>query len=97
MIAKQQLLQRITKGNAWLWQESVALYKLDDAGVGSDREKRFIKAFDLRIHLERLLRFVYSFDGCINGPQRTCEQSMIVRCEYCGERGYGDDFGRRTP
>jgi hypothetical protein len=82
----KQLIQRITKGNAWLWQESVALYKLDDAGIGSDREARFLKAFNLRIHLERLLRSVYHFEGCIDGPQRICEQRMIVRCEYCGER-----------
>ena len=83
----KQLIQRITKGNAWLWQESVALNKMDDAGIGSDREARYLEAFDLRIHLERLRRFVYRFEGCIDGPGRTCEPLMVVRCEYCGERG----------
>jgi hypothetical protein len=83
----KQLTQRITKGNAWLWQESIGLNKMEDAGVGSDREARYLEAFDLRIHLERLLRFVYGFEGCINGPQRTCDPIMIVRCEYCGEGG----------
>ena len=81
-----QLTQRITKGNAWLWQESIALNKMDDAGSGSDREARYLEAFDLRIHLERLLRFVYRFEGCIDGPGRTCEPLAVVRCEYCGER-----------
>jgi hypothetical protein len=82
-----QLIQRITKGNAWLWQESVALNKLDDGGIGSDREGQFLKAFELRIQLERLLRVAHAFEGCIDGPQRVCDQRMIVRCEYCGERG----------
>ena len=86
MTAKE-LIQRITKGNAWLWQESIALNKMNDAGIGSDREARYLEAFDLRIHLERLLRFVYRFEGCIDGPGRTCEPLMVVRCEYCGERG----------
>ena len=82
----KQLVQRITKGNAWLWQESIALNKMEDAGVGSAREARYLEAFDLRIHLERLLRFVYGFEKCINGTERTCDPLMIVRCEYCGER-----------
>ena len=82
----KQLISRITKGNAWLWQESAALNKMDDAGVGSDREVRFLEAFDLRIQLEAMLRVAHAFEGCIDGPQRTCEPMMIVRCEYCGER-----------
>ena len=82
----KQLTQRITKGNAWLWQESRALNNLDDAGIGSDREAQFIEAFDLRISLERLLRTVHAFEGCIDGAGRTCEPLAVVRCEYCGER-----------
>lgn len=83
----KQLTQRITKGNAWLWQESRALNNLDDAGSGSDREANYLEAFDLRISLERLLRFVYGFEGCIDGAGRTCEPLAVVRCEHCGE-GY---------
>jgi len=83
----KQLIQRITKGNAWLWQESIALNKMNDAGTGSDREARYLEAFDLRISLERLLRVAHAFEGCIDGPGRTCEPLMVVRCEYCGERG----------
>ena len=74
------LLSRLQAGCDWLtWHHKA--YLADNPNAADD--KRFslgLEAWDL---MERTLRSVFGYEGCIFGPGKACPADSPTRCDAC--------------
>ena len=84
------LTDRLRKGIDWLSSTSAELLAMTEpnAGVGSWVEALFVESLDLWDRLERQLRAVYGFPGCVmdSGEGQQCPDRSPVRCLACVSR-----------
>jgi hypothetical protein len=73
------LLARLQAGSRWLTDQHLAWVE----GKGAASDERFSAALEAWDLMERLLREVYGYDGCIFGPDRRCPDDAPVICDFC--------------
>jgi len=77
-------LRRLHKGMEWLTEVDKRLRAIQD------RDKRlvarFLEALDLWDNLDKMVRELYHFEGCVLGPGQRCPDDAPVACRYCGSR-----------
>ena len=74
-------LARLREGHKWLsktWKE------METEAPDGKVERQFLKALDARAGMEREVRLLYGFRGCVTGPEG-CPEASPVRCESCAE------------
>ena len=74
------LMERLQAGSQWLTAQHQAWLD-DEKGAASD--ERFSAALDGWAEMERSLRLVYSYQGCIFGADQRCPQDAPVTCDGC--------------
>jgi hypothetical protein len=85
--ASDHLPSRLQAGSNWLTVQHQAW--LEGEGVSDERFSAALAAWD---SLERTLRQVYGYDGCIFGPDRRCPDDTPTTCDCC-RAGYGPNPG----
>lgn len=80
------ILERLRRGQRWLAKTYDDLYRLPDAGYGSERERQFNRGIHEWGRLEIALRDVHGYTGCcIWGPGGRCLENSPLICDHCGE------------
>ena len=74
------LLSRLQAGSRWLTAEHQAWLE-DRKDAASD--ERFSVALDAWAGMERSLRLVYGYQGCVFGPSGRCPADAPVSCDRC--------------
>ena len=74
------LLSRLQAGSRWLTAQHQAWL---DKKQGAASDERFSVALDAWAEMERSLRLVYDYQGCIFGPDQRCPEDAPVRCDGC--------------
>ena len=77
-----KLLVRLRSGSIWLAAQHQAWVE-DKTGAVSD--ERFSTALDAWDLLERTLRQVFGYEGCVFGPSSRCPAGAPVVCDFCAE------------
>jgi hypothetical protein len=75
------LLSRLQAGSKWLTAQHKAW--LEGQGVSDERFSAALEAWD---SLERILRQVFGYDGCIFGPDRRCPGEAHAICDFCAAK-----------
>jgi len=78
----ETLLTRLQAGSHWLTAQHEAWLA---GNVDAANDKRFSAALEAWDALERLLRTVFNFEGCIHGPSGRCPADAPVVCDFCLE------------
>lgn len=77
------LLNRLRAGSQWLTAQHLAWLE-GSPDAGSD--ERFSVALAAWTEMERSLRLVFGYEGCVFGPDRRCPDDAPVICDFCMER-----------
>ena len=75
-----KLLSRLQAGTHWLTVQHQAW--LDNKPLAANDE-RFSKALASWSEMERSLRVVYGYEGCVMGPGQRCPGDAPVICDAC--------------
>ena len=74
------LLPRLQFGSRWLTSQHEARLAGNAEGKNNERFSTCLESWEL---MERTLRNVYGYEGCIFGPGDTCPTASRTRCEAC--------------
>ena len=74
------LLPRLQFGSRWLTSQHEARLAGKAEGKSNERFSTCLESWEL---MERTLRNVYGYEGCIFGPGDTCPTASRTRCEAC--------------
>ena len=74
------LLSRLQAGSRWLTAQHQAW--LDDKEDAASDERVSV-ALDGWDEMERSLRLVYDYEGCVFGPDQRCPEDAPVTCDFC--------------
>jgi hypothetical protein len=74
------LLTRLRNGSAWLTAAHQAWL---DRTPAAPSDEKFSVALAAWTEMERSLRLVFGYEGCVFGPDRSCSQDAPVRCDAC--------------
>ena len=74
------LLSRLQAGSRWLTSQH-QVWLDDEEDAASD--ERFSVALEGWDEMERSLRMVYGYQGCIYGPQQRCPEDGVISCDGC--------------
>ena len=77
---RRKLAQAAENSSQWLTAQHQAW--LDDKKDAASGE-RFSVALDGWAEMERSLRLVYNYEGCIFGPDQRCPEDAPVTCDGC--------------
>jgi hypothetical protein len=77
------LLARLQAGSRWLTAQHLAWLEDKQDAVGDDRFSVALAAWD---EMERSLRMVFGYEGCVFGPDRRCPDDAPATCDYCMNR-----------
>jgi hypothetical protein len=75
-----KLLSRLQAGSQWLTAQHQAW--LDDRPEAANDE-RFSVALAAWSEMERSLRLVFRYEGCVFGPDQRCPDDAPIRCDAC--------------
>jgi hypothetical protein len=78
--AADHLLSRLQAGSRWLTTQHEAWLEGKGNAASDERFSATLVAWD---GLERVLRQVYGYDGCIFGPDRRRPGEAAVVCDFC--------------
>jgi hypothetical protein len=89
--AETTYLQRLRAGQVWLAVAHEKLAEMEERRdiVSQQYEKqreRFLVALDAWDVMERQLRQLLGYQGCIHGPGRRCPPDSVVVCQACERR-----------
>ena len=74
------LLTRLQAGSDWLTIHHQAWL---NGNPNAADDERFSKSLAAWGEMERSLRLVYGYEGCIFGPDQRCPEDAPVRCDFC--------------
>ena len=74
------LLSRLQAGTRWLTAQHKAWLDDKKDAAGDERFSVALAAWD---EMERSLRMVYNYEGCIFGVDQRCPQDALVTCDGC--------------
>ena len=74
------LLSRLRNGSQWLTVQHQAWLDHEKEAAS---DERFSVALDGWAEMERSLRMIYDYQGCIFGVGRECPGSAPARCDGC--------------
>ncbi|MFQ6026920.1 MAG: hypothetical protein ACE5Q6_05320 [Dehalococcoidia bacterium] len=75
-----QLLSRLQAGSRWLTAQHRAWM---DAAPDAASDERFSVALATWDEMERSLRLVFGYEGCVMGPDQHCPEDGLVVCDAC--------------
>jgi hypothetical protein len=79
-IAANTLLSRLQAGSQLLASQHDAWLEGKEDAASDERFSAALAAWD---QMERLLRQVFGYEGCVFGPDRRCPEGATVVCGYC--------------
>jgi hypothetical protein len=77
-----RLLSRLRAGGKWLTSQHKAWLEGKRTAVSDERFSAALEAWDL---MERSLRMVFGYEGCVFGPDRRCPEAAPVVCDFCAK------------
>lgn len=83
MNPRMKLLDRLQRGQKWLTAIHEELLGEEGAGLGSDKEIRFLEALDLWDSLEYQVRFVFGLVSCVHRDGTICPDTAPISCRHC--------------
>lgn len=86
--AQSRLLNRLRAGITWLTAAHESLCRMEDnlALAGEQYERlrvKFLAALDAWDGMDKMVRELYGFKGCVTGAGQRCPDSAPVGCRYC--------------
>lgn len=78
----RKLLERLRDGHRWLCTEYARSF--DESDYNADKFANGLATWD---ELEKTLRAVYGYKGCVYGEGEQCPEDAPVRCDACIEAG----------
>jgi hypothetical protein len=76
----EYLRTRLRVGQQWLTREYQRWLVGDPQAATDERFSRALAGWDA---LERILRQLYEYQGCIFGPAQSCPEDAPVQCDGC--------------
>jgi hypothetical protein len=74
------LLSRLRAGTVWLTDAHQAWLA---GSPGAADDERFSVALAAWTEMERVLRVVFNFEGCIHGSGSRCSANSPISCDFC--------------
>ena len=78
-----QLLSRLQAGTRWLTAHHQAWLDAKPDAACDERFSQSLAAWD---EMERSLRAVYGYEGCVQGPDQRCPEVAALVCDSCAQR-----------
>jgi len=79
-----RVLDRLRRGHVWLTEQHSALLAMPNIGLRTTEDRQFMAALSLWGDLERFLRWVYEYQGCVTAEGH-CPEGSPVNCSACGD------------